>query len=137
MAASQQKITTFLTFFGNAEEAMQCYVSLFERSEVLSIVRYGPDTPDFEGKVIHAAFTLNGQQFMCIDSNVQHEWGFTPAISLYVACESEEEVDRLYERLSEDGEVFMPLGAYPFSEKYVWLRDRYGVSWQLTLTRGA
>jgi len=114
---------------------MNFYVSLFDRSEVLSIQRYGPNEADTEGSVKHATFSLNGQQFMCIDSNVKHDWTFTPAISLYVGCQSEEEINRLYERLSEGGQVFVPLDAYPFSEKFVWLGDRYGVSWQLALDR--
>ncbi|HZU12502.1 MAG TPA: VOC family protein [Chloroflexota bacterium] len=130
---STQKITPFLTFFGTAEEAMNFYVSLFDHSEVLSIERYGPEAGGAEGKVIHATFSLSGQEFACIDSPIAHEWTFTPAISLYVSCSSEEEIDGLYARLAEGGQVLMPLGTYPFSEKFVWLADRYGVSWQLTL----
>ena len=128
-----QKITTFLMFDGQAEEAMNLYVSLFDDAEILSITRYGPDGPGAEGTVQHATFSLNGQTFMCIDSNVEHAFGFTPAVSLYVRCDTEEEIDRLFEELSRDGEVHMPLDAYPFSEKYAWISDRYGVSWQLSL----
>lgn len=135
MVTSRQKITTFLTFFGKAEEAMNFYLSLFDQAKVLSIQRYGPNEAGAEGSVKHATFALNGKQFMCIDSNAKHDWTFTPAISLYVRCQAEEEIDRLYERLSEDGQVFMPLSAYPFSEKFAWLGDRYGVSWQLALDR--
>ena len=135
MVTSMQKITTFLTFFGKAEEAMNFYVSLFDRSEALSIQRYGPNEEGAEGSVKHATFALNGQQFMCIDSNMKHDGTFTPAISLYVRCQSEEEIDRLYERLSEGGQVFVPLDAYPYSEKFAWLGDRYSVSWQLALDR--
>ena len=64
-----------------------------------------------------------------------HEWTFTPAISLWVTCHSVEEIDQLHARLAEGGQIFMPLGSYPFSEKFVWLADRYGVSWQLALER--
>jgi predicted 3-demethylubiquinone-9 3-methyltransferase (glyoxalase superfamily) len=135
LVASTQQITPFLTFAGQAEEAMNFYVSLFDRSAVLSIRRYGPNEGGAEGSVMHATFSLAGQQFMCIDSTVSHDWTFTPAISLYVACRSEDEIDRLYGRLAEGGQVFMPLGAYPFSEKFVWLADRFGVSWQLSLDR--
>ena len=130
-----QKVTTFLTFFGQAEEAMDFYVSLFDRSEVLSIERYGADAGEQAGKVQHATFSLNGQRFACIDSPPVHAWKFTPAISLWVTCQSEEEIDRLHACLAADGEIFMPLGTYPFSEKFVWLADRYGVSWQLALER--
>lgn len=128
-----QKITTFLMFDGQAEEAINLYVSLFDDAEILSITRYGPDGPGAEGTVQHATLSLNGQTFMGIDSNVEHAFRFTPAVSLYVRCDTEEEIDRLFEELSRDGEVHMPLDAYPFSEKYAWISDRYGVSWQLSL----
>jgi predicted 3-demethylubiquinone-9 3-methyltransferase (glyoxalase superfamily) len=135
MVISPQKITPMLMFEGRAEEAMTFYISLFDRSEVLSIRRYGPDEAGAEGSVMHALFSLNGQQIMCIDSSVHHAFTFTPAISLSVACDSEEEIDHLFARLTEDGEVLMPLNAYQFSEKFAWIADRFGVSWQLTLAR--
>ncbi|SFJ49821.1 VOC family protein [Thermoflavimicrobium dichotomicum] len=135
MESSNQKITTFLMFDGKAEEAMNFYTSLFKQSEIISITRYGANGPGQEGKVLHATFSLNGQVFMCIDSSVQHDFTFTPAISLYVTCDTEEEIDELFGKLSQDGEVLMPLGAYPFSEKYGWVTDRYGVSWQLNLAK--
>jgi predicted 3-demethylubiquinone-9 3-methyltransferase (glyoxalase superfamily) len=72
---------------------------------------------------------------MCIDSSVKHGFTFTPAMSIYVACDSEDEINRVFERLSQDGSVFMPLESYPFSEKYGWVADKYGVSWQLNLTK--
>ncbi|REK69249.1 VOC family protein [Paenibacillus paeoniae] len=128
-----EKICTFLMFEGQAEEAMTFYVSLFENSEVLSIARYGPEGPGEEGKVIHASFTLNGQTYMCIDSNLKHDFTFTPAISLYVNCSSEEEIDSLYAKLEEGGGALMPLGAYGFSRKFGWVADRFGVTWQLNL----
>lgn len=128
-----QKITTFLMFDGQAEEAMNLYVSLFGEAEILSITRYGPNEAGAEGTVQHATFSLNGQTFMCIDSNVEHAFSFTPAVSLYVRCDTEEEIDKLFQELSRDGDVHMPLDAYPFSEKYAWISDRYGVSWQLSL----
>ena len=128
-----QKITTFLTFTGQAEEALNLYVSLFEGSEVLSIDRYGPDDGENAGKVRHATFSLSGQEFACIDSPPVHEWTFTPAISLWVNCHSEEEIDRLHALLGEGGRVFMPLGPYPFAPKFAWIADRFGVSWQLAL----
>ena len=123
-------------FEGRAEEAMNYYVSLFEGSEILSIQRYGPNEAGPEGSVVHATFSLAGQEFMCIDSYVQHGFAFTPAMSLYVTCETEAEIDRLFERLSDGGQVMMPLAAYPFSPKFAWVGDRFGVSWQLTLAQG-
>lgn len=130
-----QKLTTFLMFAGQAEEAMNFYISLFENSKVLSITRYGLGEAGAEGSVMHATFTLNGQEFMCIDSNIEHGFTFTPAMSIYIKCESEAEIDRLYDALSNAGQVLMPLDRYPFSEKFAWLADRFGVSWQLSLAK--
>ncbi|MFD5259563.1 MULTISPECIES: VOC family protein [Bacillus] len=133
MSNTNQKITTFLMFEGKAEEAMNFYTSLFDQSEIVSISRYDENGPGKEGTVIHATFTLNGQEFMCIDSYVNHNFTFTPAMSLYVTCDTEEEIETVFHKLAQDGAVLMPLGAYPFSKKFGWLNDKYGVSWQLTL----
>jgi predicted 3-demethylubiquinone-9 3-methyltransferase (glyoxalase superfamily) len=130
-----QKITTFLMFEGQAEEAMDYYMSIFKDSDIVSISRYGAEMGEFEGKVIHATFKLNGQQFMCIDSSVKHKFTFTPSVSLYVTCETNEEIENLYKQLSKDGEELMALGSYPFSEKFGWVNDRFGVSWQLNLAK--
>jgi len=139
MINPKQKITTFLMFFGNAEEAMNFYTSVFDRSEITSITRYGENEVGYEvgneGKVLHATFSLNGQEFMCIDSNVGHGFTFTPAISLYVTCDTEDEINRYYEKLSQDGQILMPLSAYSFSEKFGWVSDKYGVSWQFSLKK--
>ena len=127
-----QKITTFLMFEGQAEEAITFYTSLFAQSKILNISRYGPGEAGAEGTVRHATFSLNGQEFMCIDSS-GHEFTFTPAVSLYVNCATEAEIDTLFERLSQGGQILMPLDRYPFSEKFAWIADRFGVSWQLSL----
>lgn len=128
-----QKITTFLMFEGRAEEAMTFYLSLFPGSEIRRITRWEEGGPATPGSVQHAVFALHGQELMCIDSYVHHAFTFTPATSLYVACESEAEVDALFAALSEGGQVLMPLDAYPFSPRYAWVNDRFGVSWQLAL----
>ncbi|MGS0530764.1 VOC family protein [Bacillus mycoides] len=133
MGNTNQKITTFLMFEGKAEEAMNFYTSLFNQSEIVSISRYDENGPGKEGTVIHATFTLNGQEFMCIDSYVKHDFTFTPAMSLYVTCDTEEEIETVFNKLAQDGKVLMPIGSYPFSKKFGWLNDKYGVSWQLTL----
>ena len=130
-----QKITTFLMFEGKAEEAMNFYTSLFKDSKIINIKRYGPNEPGAEGTVLHATFSLNEQTFMCIDSYVKHQFTFTPAMSLYVTCETEAEIDELFEKLCQGGTILMPLESYPFSEKFGWTNDKYGVSWQLTLSR--
>jgi predicted 3-demethylubiquinone-9 3-methyltransferase (glyoxalase superfamily) len=126
-------ITIFLMFEGKAEEAMNFYTSLFTDSAIKSISRYGENEGGPAGTVRHAVFALNGQEFMCIDSFVKHGFTFTPAMSLFVRLDAESELDKLYAALSEGGQILMPLDAYPFSKKYGWVNDKYGVSWQLTL----
>jgi predicted 3-demethylubiquinone-9 3-methyltransferase (glyoxalase superfamily) len=126
-------ITTFLMFDGKAEEAMNFYISVFDNSEITSISRYGANEAGTEGTVLHATFSLNRKEFMCIDSNAKHEFTFTPSISLYVTCDTEDEIDRVFEKLSQGGTVLMPLATYPFSQKFAWVADKYGVSWQLNI----
>ncbi|GAA3658768.1 VOC family protein [Nonomuraea antimicrobica] len=129
-----QKITTFLMFQnGDAEEAMNFYVSLFDDAEVVAVERYGPGEQGAQGSVKHATFRLAGQEYMCIDSAVRHEFGFTPSMSLYVGCDSEQELQRLYDALGEGGQALMPLDSYGFSTRFGWVNDRFGVSWQLNL----
>ncbi|KEK18625.1 3-demethylubiquinone-9 3-methyltransferase [Bacillus manliponensis] len=127
-----QKITPFLLFEGNAEEAMNYYTSLIEDSSIIHISRYGADQPGAEGSVMQATFSLKGQEFMCIDSSIKHEFTFTPSFSLFLTCDSEEEIDHLYDKL-KDGEALMSLGDYGFSKKFGWIVDKFGVSWQLNL----
>lgn len=128
-----QKITTFLMFEGVAEEAMTFYVSLFDDAEVLAITRYGANEAGTEGSVMHATFKLADQEYMAIDSSVHHAFTFTPSMSLYVQCETEAEIERLFAALSEKGETLMPLDSYGFSTRFGWVSDRFGVSWQLNL----
>ncbi|MGM0838045.1 MAG: VOC family protein [Bacillota bacterium] len=129
-----EKVTPFLMFQNaDAEEAMNYYTSLIEDSEIKSIVRYGPNESGDEGTVMHAIFSLKGQEFMCIDSNVKHAFSFTPSFSIFVTCDTEEEIDTLFEKLSVDGQALMPIGDYGFSKKFGWLNDRFGVSWQINL----
>lgn len=127
------QIRPFLMFEGKAEEAMNLYVSLFPGGKVLNISRYGPEGPGPEGSVNQAAFTIAGQTVMCIDSFVKHAFTFTPASSLFVDCDTEEELERLVAALLDGGSELMPLGDYGFSRRFAWLNDRFGVSWQLNL----
>jgi predicted 3-demethylubiquinone-9 3-methyltransferase (glyoxalase superfamily) len=83
--------------------------------------------------VVHARFHLHGQAFVAFDSAVSQPFGFTPAISFFVNCADEAEIDRLFAALSVGGEVLMALDKYPFAAKYAWVQDRFGVSWQLIL----
>ncbi|MEC0370424.1 VOC family protein [Paenibacillus chibensis] len=130
---SNLTVTPFLMFNGQAEEAMNFYLSVFQPSEIIHIRRYGADEPGTEGSVQLASFSLKGQTFMCIDSNIKHDFTFTPAISMFVNCGSDEEITDAFQRLSEGGSVLMPLSAYPFATKFGWVQDKYGVSWQLSL----
>ncbi|WP_017727078.1 VOC family protein [Halalkalibacterium ligniniphilum] len=131
-----KKITPFLMFQdGKAEEAMTYYTSIIEDSEITNISRYEANQTGDEGTVMHATFSLKGQEFMCIDSNVKHEFSFTPSFSIYVTCDSEEEIDTLYKKLITEGQALMPLDDYGFSKKFGWLNDRFGVSWQLNLPK--
>ena len=127
------KVTPFLMFEGLAEEAMRFYVALFRGSKIEQVVRYGTGEQGAEGSIKRADFILGGQSIICIDSPVKHNFTFTPSISLFVSCENEEELDRLFDQLSNGGEVMMPPGDYGFSKKFCWLGDRFGVSWQLNL----
>ena len=108
-------------------------VSLLPNSAVTSLERYGAGGPGAEGSVKRATFTLNGREFMCIDSPAKHAFTFTPAMSLFVGCSSEAEVDTLFAKLSQGGSVLMALAAYPFSRRFGWCVDQFGVSWQLNL----
>lgn len=126
-------VTPFLMFEGQANEAITLYASVFEDIEVLEHETYGPGEPGPEGTVKRALFSLHGQSFLAIDSPVEHDFGFTPSFSIFVECESEEELRDIFERLSPDGQVMMPIDNYGFSSLFAWTSDRFGVSWQLNL----
>ena len=119
---------------GQAEEAITFYCSVFPDSRLLRIDRYGPGENEPEGSVRTAAFEIGGKQIMAIDSS-PHEFSFTPAISLWIECSSAEEIDELAAALGEGGQALMPLGDYGFSQRFTWLADRFGVTWQLNLAR--
>jgi predicted 3-demethylubiquinone-9 3-methyltransferase (glyoxalase superfamily) len=115
----QKKITTFLTYDDQAEEAVAFYTSIFNDSRIVSATRYGPAGPGPEGSLMTATFELAGQEFMALNGGPS--FGFAQGISLFVDCEIQEEVDELWERLSDGGEKG-PCG---------WLTDKFGVSWQI------
>jgi len=131
MVSSQ--VQPFLMFEGNAEEAMNLYVSLFADGEVLAIERYGPGEASVDGSIKVARFRIGGQTVMCIDSPAKHDFSFTPAFSFFVEFESEDEQSRIYGGLVPGGSVFMPMGNYGFSRSFAWISDTFGVSWQLSV----
>jgi predicted 3-demethylubiquinone-9 3-methyltransferase (glyoxalase superfamily) len=114
-----QRITTFLTFNDQAEEAIDFYTSIFEDSRIVSATRYGEAGPGPRGSLMSATFELAGQQFMALNGGPS--FTFEQGISLFVSCETQEEVDRYWEKLSAGGEEG-PCG---------WLTDKFGVSWQV------
>jgi predicted 3-demethylubiquinone-9 3-methyltransferase (glyoxalase superfamily) len=119
---AMQKIVPFLWFDDQAEESMTFYVSIFKNSKVGSVTRYGDAGPGPKGQVMSASFQLEGQDFYALNGGPQ--FSFTPAISLFVNCTTQAEVDELWERLSKGGQT-QPCG---------WLTDKYGVSWQIIPT---
>jgi predicted 3-demethylubiquinone-9 3-methyltransferase (glyoxalase superfamily) len=133
-------IATLLMFsdqqHGNAKAAIDFYLSLFDDATLDEIVLYGPQEKGEEGSVQRAGFSLNGQKFIAIDSAVAHNFSFTPSMSIFVACDNEEQIDFLYAALVEGGEALMPLDNYGFSRCFGWVNDRFGVSWQLNLADG-
>ena len=130
MAAS---VTPFLMFTGAAEEAMRFYVAIFPHAEILRLEKYGAGEPGAEGSVKRADFVVCGQKILCIDSPVPHAFGFTPAVSLFVECDTGPEQEELFQQLSTQGKVLMPLANSGFSTRFAWVDDRFGVSWQLNL----
>jgi predicted 3-demethylubiquinone-9 3-methyltransferase (glyoxalase superfamily) len=117
-----QKITPFLWFDDKAEEAMNFYTSIFENSKIVSVTRYGEAGPGPKGTVMTAKFELNGQEFIALNGGPQ--FTFTEAISFVVNCETQEEVDELWDKLSEGGK----------KSRCGWLKDKYGLSWQVVPT---
>jgi predicted 3-demethylubiquinone-9 3-methyltransferase (glyoxalase superfamily) len=117
-----QKITPFLWFDSQAEEAANFYVSIFKNSKITAVARYGDAGPGPKGSVMSVNFQLEGQDFIALNGGPQFK--FTPAISLFVSCKTQREVDDLWERLSAGGE----------KSRCGWLQDKYGLSWQIVPT---
>jgi predicted 3-demethylubiquinone-9 3-methyltransferase (glyoxalase superfamily) len=114
-----QKITTFLTYNNQAEEAAKFYVSIFKNSRINKVVRFGEGAPAPQGSVMTVSFELEGQEFVALNGGPHFK--FTDGVSLYVDCKTQEEVDTLWTQLSEGGEPG-PCG---------WLKDKFGLSWQI------
>jgi predicted 3-demethylubiquinone-9 3-methyltransferase (glyoxalase superfamily) len=117
-----QKITPFLWFNNNAEEAINFYASVFKDAEIKNVARYGDAGPGPKGQVMTASFVLNGQEFIALNGGPQFQ--FTEAVSFVINCENQEEVDHYWEKLSEGGQP----------SRCGWLKDRFGLSWQVVPT---
>ncbi|MET3598049.1 MULTISPECIES: VOC family protein [Mesorhizobium] len=127
------KVTPFLMFEGRAEEAMTFYCETIPESRVVDVTRYSAGEDGPEGTVKLARASIGGTEVMIFDSPVHHAFTFTPSVSLFVDCSSEEELERIVEALAKDGAFLMPTGNYGFSRRFAWLNDRFGVSWQINL----
>jgi predicted 3-demethylubiquinone-9 3-methyltransferase (glyoxalase superfamily) len=120
--SNTQKINPFLWFNGNAEEAAQFYTAVFSNSKIENVMRYGDAGPGPKGSAMGVTFTLEGQRFMALNGGPQ--FTFSPAISFFVNCETQAEVDMLWEALSEGGR----------KDRCGWLQDKFGLSWQIVPT---
>jgi len=114
-----QKITTFLTFNSQAEEAMQFYISIFYNSKVLGVIKYGGENAEVNAPILGATFQLAGQEFMAMNGGSY--FNFAQGISLFINCETQDEIDEYWEKLSQGGE----------KQRCGWLKDKFGVSWQI------
>ncbi len=140
------KTTTFLTFVGDqcgkAEEAINFYTAIFPNSEIKSIIKYSEGEAGGTPELIkYGVFTLNGTEYMVSESNYNHAWSFTPAVSLLISDDSDELIQTLFEKLSSNGgQIMVPLdtykgeGDYGFGKKFGWCEDKYGISWQFILS---
>lgn len=118
---------------GTAQAALDLYLATFPDSRAVRIERYAQGQGGPPGTIKVAVFTLCGREFMCSDSPVKHGFNFTPSSSTFVDFDSVAELERVFAVLAEGGQVLMPLNNYGFSERFGWLSDRFGVSWQLNL----
>jgi predicted 3-demethylubiquinone-9 3-methyltransferase (glyoxalase superfamily) len=132
----KQKISPFLWFDSNAEEAVNFYLSAFKKSGINNITRYGEQGAKASGRekgsVMTIDFLIEGQEFTALNGGPVFQ--ITPTISFFVHYNNASEIDNLWEKLAQGGTVLMELNKYPFSDKYGWIQDRFGVSWQLFLS---
>ena len=130
-------ITPFLWFDNNAEEAVKFYMDVFDNSKILKITRYNDDSAKASGQksgtAMTIAFQLEGQSFSALNGGPHFK--INPSISFFIYCESENKIEKLYNRLADGGIVMMPLDKYDWSPKYAWVKDKFGLSWQLDVEK--
>ncbi|KYQ94892.1 hypothetical protein AWY96_15960 [Serratia plymuthica] len=129
------QVATFILFQGNARQAIDLYSGLFSSFKVQQLLHYD-ETPDGQRRIKQASIDFDRQHLVFSDSPVSHDFSFTPAVSLHVNLATEAELERVFARLAEGGEVLMPLDDYGFSARFGWLNDRFGLSWQLNVPAG-
>jgi len=126
--------TPFLMFqHGVGREAVDFYVSLFDDGEILDVDTYPAGGPAPEGTIMRGRFRIAGQEFYVSDSFVDHAFGFTPSLSVWIEADSADAQAALLDKLGEGGQTLMPLDNYGFSTSFGWVNDRFGVSWQVNL----
>ncbi|MGP7816913.1 VOC family protein [Niallia sp. 01092] len=131
MEKSRQRITPFFTFSGNAEEAMNYYISIFPDSKLVSLTRISKEDRGEEGKLLNGTFELMGQQFMVLDMEKEYCPAFTWAVSSLIECKDQKEFDHLFTNLSEEGVVMMGPEPILHFRQVAWVTDKFGVTWQL------
>jgi predicted 3-demethylubiquinone-9 3-methyltransferase (glyoxalase superfamily) len=125
-------MTPFVMFQGGAgRAALDFWVATVPGSRIDTLELFGPEGPGPEGTIKRAVVVINGQRVMAHDSFIDHGFGFTPSHSFFLAGVDKPEINRLFDRLSEDGRILMPLGDYGWGRRFGWVEDRFGVSWQL------
>lgn len=129
------KVKTHIMFQGGAEQAVDLYSSVFTDFQVRDLERYDEGEPVAAGAFKLAEVSFAGHELLIFDSPPMHQFTFTPSMSLYVDFETQDELETAFGKLSEGGEVMMPLNDYGFSQRFGWVVDRFGVSWQLNLPR--
>lgn len=126
------QVSTFVMFQGHAQQAINLYSELFAGFRVQQLLHF-EESGDGPRRVKHATIDFERHNLVFIDSPVSHDFGFTPAVSLHVNLATEADLERIFARLAEGGEVLMPIDDYGFSARFGWLNDRFGLSWQLNV----
>jgi predicted 3-demethylubiquinone-9 3-methyltransferase (glyoxalase superfamily) len=129
------KVSTFVMFQGQAQQAIDLYSELFAGFKVQQVQHYD-DSNDGPLRIRQAFIDFDRQNLVFTDSPISHDFGFTPAVSLFINFATDAELERVFARLAEGGEVLMPIDDYGFSARFGWLNDRFGLSWQLNVPAG-
>ena len=131
-SATTDLVSPFLMFQGKkAQEAIDFYIDVIPNSQIDEVEHWGDTYPQFSDGIKFATVTIGGQKVVVSDSPIEHAFNFTPSFSFLIECESEDELESFAGDLGEDGQVLMPIGDYGFSQKFTFVVDRFGVSWQL------
>ena len=131
--STRPRVTPFLMFIGRAEEAINHYKDVFGDVQIESMNKYKAGESGKEGTIQLAEIVIAGQRVKCIDSPAVHDFDFTPSFSFFVDCENAEQLKERFDKLADGGKVMMPINNYGFSQKFGWVSDKFGVSWQLNL----